>query len=192
MPVREDWNRINNIRSSRVSILSGGDAPTAPFALLVACYNRLPITKAFFLNLQQQLAACAPGILDVYVFDDGSSDGTAEAILSIYPRAVILRGDGNFFWSASMSYLCHSIDARRYAGVMLVNDDIKLYDGALDDAIKAFGRVNAVGPTCLVGSFLAPDRSTITYSGWIRTESSPSACPPMPRIGAATPSTPIS
>ncbi len=51
------------------------------------------------------LFSCRPeaGLeLSVYLVDDGSSDGTGDAVRQAYPSVSVIRGDGTLFWNRGM------------------------------------------------------------------------------------------
>ena len=62
-------------------------------AVLMTCHDRRDITLVCLQTLYQQDA-----IFDVFLLDDGSSDGTSEAVKQHYPNVKILPGNGNLFW----------------------------------------------------------------------------------------------
>lgn len=49
-------------------------------AILAACYNRKELTKRCLNFLTRQFAAVTDKQFDLYVYDDGSTDGTCEMI----------------------------------------------------------------------------------------------------------------
>ena len=66
-------------------------------AVLMACHNR----RAKTLSCLQRLFAQAlpPSVrLRVYFVDDGSTDGTAEAVEVAFPEVTIIPADGTLFW----------------------------------------------------------------------------------------------
>lgn len=68
--------------------------------IIIPVYNRQEITLACLAGLKQN------GDLQRYqvvVVDDGSTDGTAEAIAENYPEVVVLAGDGNLWWTGAIS-----------------------------------------------------------------------------------------
>ncbi len=70
-----------------------------PIYILIPVHNRKSITLRCLEHLQQQ------GTLDQYhivVIDDGSTDGTLEAIVRQYPDVTILSGDGNLWWTGAI------------------------------------------------------------------------------------------
>jgi len=67
--------------------------------IIIPVHNRKNITLACLENLQ------TIGELEKYkvvVVDDGSTDGTADAIYSLYPTVTVLRGDGNLWWTGAI------------------------------------------------------------------------------------------
>jgi len=68
--------------------------------IIIPVHNRREVTLACLANLQQtgDLAN-----FQVVVVDDGSTDGTAEAVRSSYPEVKILSGDGNLWWAGAIA-----------------------------------------------------------------------------------------
>jgi len=73
----------------------------ATIAVLITCFNRKAKTlESLRLLFAQDLP---PDVsLQVYLVDDGSTDGTGEAIAQTYPQVTILSGTGSLFWNGGM------------------------------------------------------------------------------------------
>ncbi len=68
--------------------------------IIIPVYNRKDITLTCLANLQ------AYGDLQQYhviVVDDGSIDGTTQAIDHLYPDVTVLAGDGNLWWTGAIA-----------------------------------------------------------------------------------------
>ena len=102
--------------------------------IVIPAHNRKDIT----LNCLRQLQLIDNSDINIttVVVDDGSTDGTSEAIAGKYPDAVVLHGDGNLWWSGATNEgvkwaLEHSSDY-----VLTLNDDVKFDKDLLKYLLK--------------------------------------------------------
>ena len=70
-------------------------------AVLLTCHNRSEKTTACLHSLFQCYLP-SDFVLDVFLVDDGSTDGTAELVTEKFPKVIIIHGDGNLFWNRGM------------------------------------------------------------------------------------------
>ena len=135
-------------------------------AVLITCYNRKEKTLRFLHSLKTQ-----PGFdelnPDIYLLDDGSTDGTAEAVVANFPQVKIFAGTGNLFWAGGMRAIwSHAITHKHYDIYLLYNDDVMLTEGSLMRLINCYREVANNG-TVLVGSTLSPVSNTLSYGGHV-------------------------
>ena len=133
-------------------------------AVLIACYNRREKTLGFLesLTLQEGFASLNP---DIYLLDDGSTDGTAEAVAAAFPAVKIVKGSGNLYWAGGMRTLwAYAIAQKHYNFFLLYNDDVVLMNGSLKRFIDTYTQL-AVSGVVLVGSTLSPLSNTMSYGG---------------------------
>lgn len=134
--------------------------------VLIACHNRRALTVAAIQSLRLQSKQHRID-LALNVFDDGSSDGTTEALERL-GGINILRGDGHYYWAAAMSTLeQHVLETAATSNdyVLWLNDDVHLDTDALPRALaEAVARSN----TLLVGATLDPVTGRTSYSGLLR------------------------
>jgi GT2 family glycosyltransferase len=97
---------------------------------LLTCHNRRDKTLA---ALRAYHACELPiGVERLAVLvDDGSSDGTAEAVASDFPSVLIERGDGSLFWNRGTLRAWQCALALQPDHVLWLNDDTLLYRDAL-------------------------------------------------------------
>jgi GT2 family glycosyltransferase len=69
--------------------------------------------------------------LHVVVIDDGSTDGTAEAIQQSFPTVEILTGDGNLWWTGAMRLGMEYAVQQDCEAVIWLNDDCPPTTGSL-------------------------------------------------------------
>ena len=99
-------------------------------ATLLTCHNRCQQTLACL----DALCHVAPDA-EVYLTDDGSTDGTAEAVLALHPAVHIVRGDGNLFWSRGMYEAWREALRGDCDYYLWLNDDVTLYPGAVRELL---------------------------------------------------------
>ena len=144
--------------------------PNITIATLITCYNRKQKTLDSLRLLFSQ-SGCAEVSLSVYLVDDGSTDGTAEAVKAAYPQVTLLQGDGNLFWNRGMHMAFAAALDRDYDYYLWLNDDTLLYPKALKGLLQTsvevhFAQVNA--PAIIVGSTCDPETGSLTYGGMVR------------------------
>ncbi|ELS34333.1 MULTISPECIES: glycosyltransferase family 2 protein [Pseudanabaena] len=88
--------------------------------IIIPVYNRKSITLTCLENLK------ANGDLQKYhviVIDDGSSDRTSEEVGANYPEVIILKGDGNLWWTGAMALGMTYAYERGAKNFIWLNDD---------------------------------------------------------------------
>lgn len=103
------------------------------YAVLLTCHNRKDIT----LQCLKQLYIQQSKLMDIFLCDDGSTDGTYEAIKKEYPNVHIFKGNGNLFWNRGMlaawEMACFT---KEYDAYIWLNDDAFLYKDAISEMIE--------------------------------------------------------
>lgn len=103
-------------------------------AVLMACHNRRETTRACLRRLFAQTDSPA---MDVYLVDDGSTDGTGAAIRAEFPEVRVIQGDGRLYWAKGMELAWRTALSREreahaaYAAFLWLNDDTMLLPDAL-------------------------------------------------------------
>lgn len=135
-------------------------------AVLITCFNRRETT----LRCLRRLAAqdVPPGYrVRVVLTDDGSSDGTGDAVRAAFPDVTVLAGDGNLYWCGGTMQAWNA--ARPADFYFWLNDDVELRPGAIRTLLDVFeGSHDA--RTVVVGAACDPDTQR-TVTGGMRRKS---------------------
>ncbi|UBF24686.1 glycosyltransferase family 2 protein [Kovacikia minuta CCNUW1] len=113
--------------------------------LIIPVHNRKELTLTCIENLSRQ------GALETYcviVVDDGSTDGTGSAICTLYPEVIVLRGDGNLWWTGAVSMGMEYAISKGANYLIWLNDDCLPQAGAIEvllDIVKQNSQVIAGG-----------------------------------------------
>ena len=142
-------------------------------AVLIVCHNRREKTVRALRSLGR---ANAPWRIEVVLFDDGSTDRTAEAVREVWPDAIIMRGKGDAYWNrglyeAWMAALRLPVDA-----FLWLNDDVELDPDAITKMEQTWVALESRQGNrqfILVGA--TRDRTGATTYGGYRREASPFA-----------------
>lgn len=136
----------------------------------MASYNRVEKTLRCIETLTMGLPDAAAFSVDIFLTDDGSTDGTSERVKSRFPQVHLIRGDGSLFWAGGMRAAWHAADVMNdaYDFVVWANDDVDFIPSAVKSSFeKAVQLQLHVGstPTILVGTILDPNSGEPTYGG---------------------------
>lgn len=136
-------------------------------AVLLTCHNRRDITLSCLERLHQQSIQ-----FDVFLVDDGSSDGTTEVIARQYPKVNVLLGDGNLFWVGGMHLAFSEALRHDYAYYLWLNDDTVLEPDALKILLDTHSLLVDRGKadSIVVGSVKDPVTGEYSYGGRIRSQ----------------------
>lgn len=129
-------------------------------------FNRKDDTLACLRSLQQQ-GGGGRATLEVVVVDDGSTDGTADAVAAAFPEARLLRGSGDLFWNGGMRKAFGAALAEGFDYYWWLNDDVELDEDALTTLLDTAESLRQQGrpPAIVVGAMRHPDDGRTTYGG---------------------------
>ena len=135
-------------------------------AVLLTVFNRKDKTLCCLERLYAQLPIGGWRV-DVFLTDDGCTDGTPEAVAARFPDVCIVRGTGALFWNRGMWTAWQAAaDARDYDAYLWLNDDTFLYEEALTSLQRAVK--DTEGKAIIVGATEDANHSKLTYGGRLR------------------------
>ncbi len=103
-------------------------------AVVIPVYNRRQRTLDCLTFLS---CANKTGIdLKIIVVDDGSTDGTSSAIARDYPETIVLRGDGNLWWSGAANQGVKYALEGDAEYILILNDDVEFSENLLSGMLK--------------------------------------------------------
>ena len=127
-------------------------------AALLTCHNR----KEKTLNCLYSLLSIISNI-DVFLVDDGSTDGTSTEVTKYYPQVKIIKGSGNLFWSRGMYTAWKEAMKYDYEYFLWLNDDVELYPYFLEELLEC-NKQN--GDNCIITGLIENfEKTTILYGG---------------------------
>ena len=153
--------------------MSASDLSTRPdtavrrVAAVLTVHNRRPLTLECLAALREQ----NDGTLAItpVVVDDGSTDGTGDAIAADHPEARVLRGDGSLFWNGGMRMAFGEAMREGFDFYLWMNDDTTLDEGAVGYLLATYDRLAGGGrDVIVVGSTREPDTGDLSYGGALR------------------------
>ena len=131
-------------------------------SVLITVHNRKEQTLKCLKNLYSQ-SLPDDFQLDVYLTDDGCTDGTPEAIKRDYPKVIIISGNGNLFWNRGMYMAWSEAEKNDYDYYLWLNDDTYLLDDCIKMLLNASDKAN--NKAIIVGYTLDSNRQKVTYGG---------------------------
>lgn len=129
-------------------------------AVLLTCFNRKEKTIACIESLRTNAEELE---LEYIITDDGSSDGTPEALKKLPDSIHLIQGNGSLFWNGgmirSMEYTLEHL--KEFDFVLLINDDVKFFPGAMN---RLLDRMNETDADIVVGSTV-DSKERMSYGG---------------------------
>lgn len=141
-------------------------------AVIMTVFNRAEKTKACLDSLSESLEGISDMAVDVWITNDGSTDGTA-LMLDSYSRELfdinILSGDGALFWNAGMikaweAAICHG----NYDGYLWLNNDAVILPNLWKEIMDAdaYSKSEFGKGGIYVGSLTDLEGRYLTYGGF--------------------------
>ena len=131
-------------------------------AVLLTCFNRAQKTLACLKNLYASIPKNVA--LDVFLVDDGSTDGTGSKVHEKFPLVTVIQGTGSLFWNRGMHLAWKTAAAHQaYDYYLLLNDDTFLYPNAIEELLECAAAANDKVVVC--AAFCGEQSQTFTYGG---------------------------
>ena len=135
-------------------------------AAILTCHNRKKKTLTCLTDLMNQ-DVINDIDLNVYLVDDGSSDGTGDAVKNSFPKVNILLGDGTLYWNGGMRIAFAEAMKNDYDYYLWLNDDTFLYSDAIKLLLETSnGMKRQKGRDIIVtGTIKDIDTEKVNYGG---------------------------
>lgn len=126
-------------------------------AAILTCHNRKEKTLACLHSLFSIIST-----IDVFLVDDGSTDGTSTEVIKLYPQVKIIKGSGNLFWSRGMYTAWKEAVKYDYDYFLWLNDDVELYPFFWDELLDCN---KLKGGFCIITGLIENFEKTTTLYG---------------------------
>lgn len=100
---------------------------------------------------------------DIYLVDDGSNDGTGDAVKKAFPDTIILKGNGNLWWSGATNLGAKAALEDGCSYIFTINNDV-LVDRQIFNSLISAAKQE---PRAIIGCKIlyADDKSRVWYGG---------------------------
>lgn len=148
-------------------MLTGGTSmlPEDRIAVLMTCHNR----KERTLSSLRRLMGCqlpAGVTLDVFLVDDGSSDGTGDMVRDIFPPVHVIEGSGDLYWAGGMRLAWSRAASNDYDYYLWLNDDTLIFEDSLSVLLSAARKTDNRSIIC--SAVVSEKTGIVTYGGKMR------------------------
>ncbi len=137
---------------------------TFEVAAILTCFNRREKTLAC-LNALFQNTIVNDMVLEVFLVDDGSTDGTSEAVKASFPSVNVIKGSGDLFWNRGMHKAWTEASKKKQFDYYLwLNDDTFIFPNALSLFREAANETK--GQAIIAGTTMSEKTRKLTYGGF--------------------------
>ena len=152
-----------------------GDAGSerSSIAVLMTSFNRRASTLRCLQAVYDQEQS-TPRSLEIFLVDDLSRDGTAEAVREAFPDVHLTSGTGDLFWNRGMHLAFHEAMQRGFDYYLWLNDDTLLFPESLDVLLAASRALEESGVVSIVTGSTCDGSGSRSYGGvnlegrWLR------------------------
>ena len=131
-------------------------------AVLMSCHNRRETTARCLESLVQAIQNCEKLRWELFLVDDGSTDGTGEAVKRMFECSNVLngrviKGNGNLYWAKGMALAWRTAleseagHQSQFSQFLWLNDDVVLKPDALVKMLDVVRTGRSPVPTVIVG-----------------------------------------
>lgn len=124
--------------------------------IAVPVRNRKDLTLRFLKSIDKQ----SYKNYIVVIFDDGSTDGTSDAIRKEFPNTVILAGNGDAWWAGGTNACVEFALKNKFEYVLTINDDSVVGENYLEKMLQ----VISANPKSLVSNVITFNDTEIIWS----------------------------
>jgi GT2 family glycosyltransferase len=121
-------------------------------SVVLPIFNGLAYTKGCLASLKKQIEKVYPknASFSVIICDDASTDGSSEWISANHPDIVLLKGNGQLWWSGGINCCVeYALDKNKVDYIIWWNNDILSKDNYF---LKVVEVIREHGPSVVVGS----------------------------------------
>lgn len=139
-------------------------------AVLMTCYNRKRLTKRCLQSLYLNIPATIT--MDIYLVDDGCTDGTGDMVKKNFPQVNLIEGSGSLFWNGGMHLAFSEAVKQDYDFYMWVNDDVTFFENPVRKMIETYNELSKNNKRLIiVGPVMNATMDKQTYGGIVRQKS---------------------
>jgi GT2 family glycosyltransferase len=133
---------------------------------LMTCHNRKKSTLECLSRLRAQEDIDAIS-LEVYLVDDGCTDGTGAAVRKDFPEITVLPGSGELYWGGGMRLAFGEAQNKDYDFYLWLNDDSLLYPLAVRTMYDTsrYLKIKAGKDNIVTGAMRNATTGALTYGG---------------------------
>jgi GT2 family glycosyltransferase len=135
-------------------------------AALMTCHNRREHTLRCLESLGAAASrAAAEADVEVFLVDDGCTDGTAKVVAERFPRVTIVPGTGSLYWCGGMRAAWQvAVGVGGYDAYLWLNDDVELAETCLSRLLETAATVlRQTGREGIVVGATGDDSGRTTY-----------------------------
>jgi GT2 family glycosyltransferase len=133
-------------------------------AVLMTCHNRREKTLECLRYLYGQNGINTDFKINVFLVDDGSTDGTSIAVSSAFPKVNISKGDGNLYWNRGMNLAWRTAaNHGDFDYYLWLNDDTVIVEDAILEMLNCIRYLLVPGIVC--GAICSDSTQRFTYGG---------------------------